>query len=454
VREAPEALALAERARAAASGDAVDVLVQSERSGFARFASSVVHQPTLVEDATVTVRVLRDGKVGSVSTNRTDDEGLREAAERAGRAADLSRPDPGFPGLAPPAEPPGVEGWDAETAELGPEGLAERAWSAIEGARDLGLYGYVTAGLTEIAVSSSTGLAVSQALTDATVVALAAGEGLSGYANATSSAIGGLDPAGTGREAAELAARTRNAGELQAGTYRAVLSPVAFGELVWYFGWSSLGALSLLEGRSYVAGRMGERLFSERFQLRDDGLDPAGLPKAFDLEGVPKRQVTLVEDGVVRDVVWDRRTGKRAGRESTGHALAPAAQAYGPLPFNLVVAPGDSTDEELAELVGDGIYVTRLHYVNVVDGREGVFTGMTRDGTFLIEGGRITKPLANLRFSTSFPELAATLLGLGRDVRLVNASDFYDERYPYGSRVPAVATERFTITGTGSGPGL
>jgi predicted Zn-dependent protease len=454
VREAPEALALAERARAAATGDQVDVLVQSERSGFARFAGSIVHQPTLVEDATVTVRVVRDGRVGSVSTNRTDDEGLAQAAARAGEAADLAQPDPGFPGLAPAASPPDVEGWDEETAGLGPEGLAERAWAAIEGAGELGLYGYVTTGLTEIAVSSSTGLAVSQALTDATVVALAAGDGLSGYANATSHAVGALDPGATGREAAEVAERTRGGGELDAGTYRAVLSPVAFGELTWFFGWSSLGALSLLEGRSHLAGRMGERLFSERFTLRDEGLDAGGLPKAFDLEGVPKQPVTLVEDGVARDVVWDRRTAKRAGRESTGHALAPAAQAYGPLPFNLVVPPGDATEEELAELVGEGIYVTRLHYVNVVDGREGVFTGMTRDGTFLIEDGRITRPLANLRFSTSFPELAATLLGLGRELKLVNASDFYDERYPYGSRVPAVATERFTITGTGSGPGL
>jgi len=454
VREAPEALALAERARGAASGDQVDVLVQSERSGFARYAGSIVHQPTLVQDSTVTVRVVRDGRVGSVSTNRADDEGLRQAAARAGEAADLARPDPGFPGLAEPAATPDVDAWDEETAALGPEGLAERAWAAIDGAGDLGLYGYVTAGLTEVAVSSSTGLAVSQALTDATVVALAAGEGRSGYANATSGAIGQLDPAATAREAAEVAARTRGAGELEAGAYRAVLSPVAFGELVWYFGWSSLGALSLLEGRSHFAGRIGERLFSERFTLRDDGLDPDGLPKAFDLEGVPKRPVTIVEDGVARDVVWDRRTAKRAGRESTGHALAPPSQAFGPLPFNLVVAPGDATEDELAELVGDGIYVTRLHYVNIVDGREGIFTGMTRDGTFLIEDGRVTRPLANLRFSTSFPELAATVLGLGRDVRLVNASDFYDERYPYGTRVPAIATERFTITGTGSGPGL
>ena len=165
----------------------------------------------------------------------------------------------------------------------------------------------------------------------------------------------------------------------------------------------------------------------------------------------------MIEDGVARDVVWDRRTAKQAGdgHVSTGHALAPPAQAFGPIPFNLSMAGGDAASvNELAELVGDGIYVTRLHYLGVVDPREGIITGMTRDGTFRVEGGTVTTPDVNLRFTTSFPALAAGLLGLTKDVTLVNRSDFYDERYPFGTLVPAVATDAFTVVGTGSGPGL
>lgn len=454
MREAPEALELATRAVAAAEGDEVDALVHRERSGLARFAASVVHQPTLVDDASVTIRVVRDGQVGAVSTNRLDDESLGAAARRAGEAAASGRPDPAFPGLAPPAAPPKVEGWDEETAALDPGGIAAQAWTAIEAAEDIGLYGYFTSGVTELAVASSTGLSASQALTDATVLALAADETRSGYAEATSWRVGELDPAATGREAADIAARTTGAGELEPGTYRTVLSPYAFGELLLYFGYSSLGALGLLEGRSFITGRLGERLFDERFSLADDGRDPRGLPKAFDLEGVPKQRVELVEAGVARDVVWDRRTAHREGRESTGHALDATAQAHGPLPFNLSVAPGDATDEELAERVGDGIYVTRLHYVNIVDAREGLLTGMTRDGTFRIENGRVTRPLVNLRFTTSVPELLASLPGIGAQATLVNASDFYDARYPFGTLVPPVATERFTIVAAGSAPGL
>ena len=450
------ALELAERAWRAAEADEADAVVQVEESGFARFAGSEVHQPTLISDETVTLRVVRDGKVGCAVTNRTDDEGLREAASRAAEAADSAPRDPGYPGLQPPAEIPQVAGFDEETAALSPEEQAASAAKAIEASPDYGLYGYFTSGVTEIAVASSTGHTVSQRMTDASVLAIAASNDSSGYAEATSWKAGELDPAVCAREATEKAARTRGAVEIETGTHAAVLEPYAFSELLWYFGFSSLGALPYLEGRSYLSGRLGERLFDERFTLVDDGLDPLGMPKGFDLEGVPKRPVTIVEDGVAKDIVWDRRTAKRAadGRESTGHALQAPAQGFGPLPLNLSVRGGDVPEADLPERVGDGIYVTRLHYLGVVDPREGIITGMTRDGTFKIEGGKVTKPLVNLRFTTSFPKLVEAILGLSEEVVLVNRSDFYDERYPFGTRVPAVATSAFTIVGTGSGPGL
>jgi PmbA protein len=450
------ALELAERAWRAAEADEADALVQVEESGFARFAASEVHQPTLISDESVTLRVVRDGKVGCAVTNRTNEEGLRETARRAAEAADSAPRDPGYPGLQPPAAVPTVAGFDEETAALSPEEQAALAAKAIEAAPAYGLYGYFTSASTEVAVASSTGHTVSQRMTDASVLAIAASDDSSGYAEATSWRSRDLDAAACAQEAAEKAARTRGAVEIEPGTHAAVLEPYAFSELLWYFGFSSLGALSYLEGRSYLSGRLGERLFDETFTLVDDGLDPEGMPKAFDLEGVPKQPVTIVEDGVAKDVVWDRRTAKRAGdgRGSTGHALSAPAQGFGPLPLNLSVSRGDVPAAGLPERLGDGIYVTRLHYLGVVDPREGIITGMTRDGTFKIEGGKVTKPLVNLRFTTSFPKLVEGILGLSAEVVLVNRSDFYDERYPYGTRVPAVATSAFTIVGTGSGPGL
>ena len=450
-------LELAEQAWRAAEADEADALVRAERSAFARFADSAVHQPTLIEDETVTIRVVRDGRVGCATGNRTDGESVRATARRAAEAADSSPRDPDFPGLAPPKEAPTVAGYDEETASLSPEEQAEHAAAVIRAVPDLRLFGYFTSGVTEIAVASSAGLAAWQPLTDVSVLAIAASDEESGYAEATSWRAGEVDAAAVAREAAEKARRTRGAKEHERGKIRAVLEPYAFAELLWYFAFTSLGGLSLLEGRSYLSGRLGEQQFDPRLTLLDDALDRRGLPKAFDLEGTPKQRVVLVEEGIARDVVWDRRTAARCGigRESTGHALAASAQSFGPFPFNLSVSGGDAASRgELAERVESGIYVTRLHYVNIVDAREGIITGMTRDGTFRIEDGKVGEPLVNLRFTTSFPELIRALLGLTRDAKLVNLSDFYDERYPFGALVPAVATEAFTVVGSGSRPGL
>ena len=453
---AESALELAERAVREAEADEADAVAHVEQSGFARFAASEVHQPTLIRDESVTLRVVRDGKVGCAVTNRTDEGGLRDAARRAAEAADSAKADPDFAGLQPPVDVPTVAGFDEETAALTPEQQAASASAAIEAAPGFGLFGYFTSAVTELAVASSAGQAVTQTMTDASVLAIAASDDESGYAEATSWKAGSLDPAEVARQAAEKAARTKGAEEIEPGTHAAVLEPYAFSELLWYFGFSSLNGLACLEGRSYFSGRIGEQVFHESFNLVDDGLAPEGMPKAFDFEGAPKQRVSIVENGVAKDVVWDRRTAKRAGedRESTGHALSAPAQGFGPLPLNLSVAGGSSSRDELIEKIGEGIYVTRLHYLGVVDPREGIITGMTRDGTFRIEGGKVTKPLVNLRFTTSFPKLVENLVGLGNDVELVNRSDFYDERYPFGTLVPTVATNAFTIVGTGSGPGL
>ena len=163
----------------------------------------------------------------------------------------------------------------------------------------------------------------------------------------------------------------------------------------------------------------------------------------------------LVEEGVIRDTVWDRENAGRAGRTSTGHALPLAARAEGAVATAVVMSPGEAeSTDELAELVGDGIYVTRLHYLGVVNPREGVITGMTKDGTFRIRDGKVAEPLVNLRFTVSMPELLADVPGLTRETLLVSQSDFYDERWAYGYRVPGMATACFNVTGSGSGPGL
>jgi PmbA protein len=403
------------------------------------------------------LRVVRGKQVGMAMTNKIDAPGLAEVARRAADAARSAPADESFPGLAPPADPPALEGYDEETAALGPADQARLAAAAIDAGGDMPVYGFFTSSVSELAVASSTGLAVHQRMTDATALVVAADEHGSGYAEQTAWRAGAIDPAAVAREAAQKARRTRDAAEIDPGIYRAVLEPYAFAELIETFAHDSFGALGMLDKRSYLADRLGEKVFDERISIADDALDPRGLPKAFDFEGTPKRRVQLVEAGVARSVVWDRATAAQAGgdTESTGHAPPAELRDWGPLPSAVCVSPGDAESvEELAELVGDGLYITRVHYLGVVHPREGIITGMTRDGTFRIRDGKIAEPLVNLRFTVAVPDLLRDVLGLTNKVALVNSQNFYGERYPYGVMTPAVASARFTVTGVGSKPGI
>jgi predicted Zn-dependent protease len=453
--EGVRALEVAERALEHVSGVEAEVFVGAERSGFARYAASEIHQPTLVENTRVELRLVHDRTAGLASTNRTDDAGLAELARRAAGVLASASEDPDLPPVAPQADFPEVEGFDEATAELDAGSQARLAAAAIAAAGDIDLYGFFTSGVCEQAIAATTGLRTSQRTTDATCLALAAADGRSGYAIDTSWRAGDLDPAAVAAEAAAKAARTRGAEAVDPARYRAVLEPYALAELLYYFSFDTFNGLGLLEERSFFAGRIGEQAFDPKVTIVDDPLDPSGLPKAFDYEGTPKQRVELVREGVVAGVVWDRLTAARAGRESTGHALPAEERAFGAVPTAVSMAPGDAESvEELADLVGDGVYVTRVHYLSVVNPRDGVITGMTRDGTFRIRAGRIAEPLVNLRFTVAIPDLLGDVLGLTRDTRLVNQSVFYGDRWAFAYRTPAIATGCFNVTGTGSGPGL
>ena len=450
------ALDVAKAALDTAGGEA-EAVAHVEHSGLARFAGSEVHQPTLIENAIVTLRVVHGKRSGIATTNKIDAPGLAEVARRAADAAASAPPDESFPGLAPPADSPAVEGYDEETAALGPGDQARLAAAAIDAGGDVPVYGFFTSAASELAVVSSTGLSVHQRMTDATALVVAADENGSGYAEQTAWRASGIDPTAVAREAAAKAHRTRGATEIDPGVYRAVLESYAFADLLDYFSHDSFGGLGVLDKRSYFTDRLGQKVFDEKISIVDDALDPRGLPKAFDFEGTPKRRVQLVEGGVASSVVWDRATAAQAGdgAESTGHAPPAELRDWGPLPSALSVMPGDAESVEgLAELVGDGLYITRLHYLGVVHPREGIITGMTRDGTFRIRDGKIAEPLVNLRFTVAVPDLLRDVLGLTRKVALVNSQNFYGERYPYGVMVPAIASERFTVTGVGSKPGI
>ncbi|MHC5018605.1 MAG: metallopeptidase TldD-related protein, partial [Planctomycetota bacterium] len=193
------------------------------------------------------------------------------------------------------------------------------------------------------------------------------------------------------------------------------LEPAALAQLLFFTGILGLGARSLEEGRSFLTGKLGEQVFGPNVTIRDDAANPLAPGLPFDFEGRARRSVALIENGIAVTPVHDTKTAAQAGVESTGHALPPG-EAEGPLPLNLVLDPGDQSLDELIAGTPNGLLVTQLHYVNVVDPRRLLLTGMTRNGTFRIKDGVVGEPVKNLRFTQSAVDAFNHVEALGREL--------------------------------------
>jgi PmbA protein len=218
-----------------------------------------------------------------------------------------------------------------------------------------------------------------------------------------------------------------------------VLAPEAVADILDFLTFTGFSAKAVEEGRSFMSGHLGERVMSQLVTIVDDALAPHALGMSFDYEGVGRTRTALIEGGVVREPVTDSYWAAVSGRSNTGHAL-PAPNQFGPLPLNLEMLPGDATLDGLIGRVERGVYVTRFHYVNVEDPVPVTLTGMTRDGTFLIENGALTRPLKNLRFTQSAIEALASCEGVTAARKFVGTEEG-------ASLVPGLLCTKFAITG-------
>jgi predicted Zn-dependent protease len=449
------ALDLAERALAFCTGEAQATVVR-ERSLVSRFARSKPTQATQVDDTSVSILRVHDGHTGSADTNDLSEAGLRDVAARADAGARAAAAAAGgrgeYPGLPGPARPAAADGFDAATAALDPAvaGAALRAAFATCAERGLEAFGVWTAGAVDTAIASSAGTRVSEEVTDAYMKVIARDEGgRSGWGSGAAVAAGGLDPAAIARRAVGKVAREEPV-DLEPGAYPVVLEPEAVGELLDFLGFLAFNGLAHAEGRGALEDRIGTRVAAPAVRLSDAPAAPHTLPRSFDFEGVAKAPLPLIADGIARAVVHDTRSAARAGGDarSTGHATVPGGSSFGPHPTNLVLDGGEAADEAaLVAPVERGIYVTRFWYVNVVREKEALLTGMTRDGTFLIEDGRIARPLRDVRFTDSVLRLLEATEALTASQRLVAEADFYGRRFASGVVCPALRAAGFRITG-------
>lgn len=426
---------------AASKAPETEVIVTESRSALTRFAGNTIHQNVAEENLSALVRVVWQKRIGVASGNDMSPSGLRRLARQALDIAKHQPAVPDFPGLASKEPIAQVEGFSGEVTSITPAKRASAAAKIIgpaarKGATASGVVSQET-GLITVANSRGAGGTFRNSAFEASAV-IEKGSG-AGYAGAISWVPSRVDVARVGKVALKKAIASDDARSLAPDNYTVILEPQAVADLIAFMGYMGFGAQDFLEGTSFLSSRMGQKVMHESVSIWDDGLDPAGMPMPFDYEGVPKRRVSLIENGMARGVVYDTHYAAKAGARSTGHALPPT-YGGGPLPTNLFMAPGTSSLDEMVASTGRGLLVTRFHYVNIADPANAVLTGLTRDGTFWIENGKIRYPVKNLRFTESMLSAFSAVEAMSRELSLEPAM-------LGGAVVPAVKIASFRFTG-------
>jgi len=329
--------------------------------------------------------------------------------------------------------------FDASTAAATPEHRGRAVAEAIRIVESAGqtAAGIYSTGQSIEAIFNSRGVAAWHAETMAQFSITAMASDSSGWAKASAVSHESIDPMALARNAAEKARLSRDPHEIAPGRYTVILEPAAVLDLVGQM-FGDFSATAVADSRSFLTDRLGKKLFGDNIQISDDVAHPlqAGVP--FDGEGVPRRKLTLVEAGVPRDLAYARSSAHKAGVEPTGHGF-PLPNEVGEAPLNIVIAGGSTSLDEMIASTERGVLVTRFWYIREVDPYEKIMTGMTRDGTFLIENGRVARGLRNFRFNQGIIELLNNVEALSPSVR-ASGEEAFD------MVVPAMKVQGFNFT--------
>lgn len=405
------------RVSAGPSAD-VDVSVNRVALALTRFANSYIHQNVADTTTEVQLRIHSEGRTTSASSTLVGTDALREMVERTVAAAKVSPLDPGWPGLIGPT--PVLPSYDVDEAiiEASPADRASRVRDYVEAVEDLTAAGYFRTRYWSTAYANSAGQAVSGSCTEAALDAIAKTASLSdGVTRQASRRIADIDGAVHGARAAAKARAWDGAVEIEPGAYEVVLEPTAVADVLYCLGNFGFNGKLVNEHQSFL--EFGSQQMDPSITLVDDGVSAfaAGLP--FDNEGTPRSRLVLVENGVSRNAAYDRRAAAEAGIASNGFADNGSAifgmspnnirlePSTGPAPAEVEGPVSDSSVQALVSQVERGLLVTDHFYTRCLDPRRVVMTGLTRNGTWLIENGEIVRPVKNMRFTQSYSEAFA-----------------------------------------------
>ncbi|HHW27605.1 MAG TPA: TldD/PmbA family protein [Firmicutes bacterium] len=435
-----------EKAVSLAKGFDLEVSLNAEDLSLTRFYENHIHQNLRRQDHVLTVRVIKDRKIGVAQANLLDDGSLRSAVMSALENAEVAGEEEDFPGLPKPQEIKEMASYVPATASYRPADRAEACGIVISMAKAKGLEaaGSFATVARETAVANTLGVRAYHASTEAFFRCIVQSGPNTGYADRLTRDVREITFEDVAREAIEKATLYPDAKDLPPGRYDTIFLEYALADLIRFLGMYSFGAEAKQQGRSFMASRMGQKVMGGNITIWDDGLDGRGLAVPFDSEGVPKKKVVLIDKGVAAGVVYDSRTAAKDGVKSTGHA-GPSEGRFGPLPGNMFLAEGESTLDEMIANTSRGLLVTRFHYTHCPEPVRVIATGTTRDGTFLIEGGRIVARVKNLRFTESMVEAFSRVESISKSSRLTR--DWWGT---FSSVLPAVKIKEFTFTGATS----
>ncbi len=383
-----------------------------------RFANSQIHQNVASRNGGLVIKVILKKRIGTLLVNTLDEHKIPDAVQKAIKIAKVTPPNKDFKSLPKPQKwAPIRKAFDPRTAECTADFRAKKVKDIIQTAhskssRVKAVAGSYSTGSSSFAISNSLGVSawakLSLASVNATVISQIAGSQGYGSGEQYSRFVKDLDHTQVAEDAAEKSLKSIRPVKIQPGEYEVVLSPRAVATFAFFLGYVGFSATTYQDGQSFVKYHLRQRVFDKKLTVKDDSRDPLTLYAVpVDGEGLPKKALCLIDGGVVseKSICYDSFTaGREKDKKSTGHAPSPVGQLFGParpIPTNLIVSPGDATDEELVEDTKHGIYVTRFHYTNPVDPTRAILTGLTRDGTFMIEKGELGKPVMNLRYTDS-----------------------------------------------------
>jgi len=391
------------------TADETEVYVGGHRSSLTRFAENHIHQNVSEEDVGLSVSVIFDGCMGEASTNKIDDESIKETVENATEIAKFAPKDEELLPRLGSQEYRDVQAHDPDIDEITP---MDRAKGVLYMTELCGKNGFKAAGAVSDnsgagALANSKGLFAFHKGSGINYSATAMGDTGSGWVERASHKRADIDMEKLAHIAVEKATKSQNPKEVPPGKYTVILEPHAASELVGFM-MGGFNALAVDEGRSFLSDKVGKKIVGDYITMYSDPYHPLQQGRPYDGDGVPTKRVELIKNGVATNLVYDRLTAKKHGVEPTGHGGG-GRNAYGAYPSSPVMEGGKATIDEMIASTERGILVTRFWYTNFVDPMMVIITGMTRDGTFWIEDGKIAYGIKNFRINQNVLEMLSNV---------------------------------------------